>query len=53
MIDQIFRMGAKQYCSKTDWDIDELREDLSYSDPNDDAWWDDAKQYFEGMRGEY
>lgn len=53
VVDQIFRMGISQYCAKADWIVPDLKEALAETDQDDDIWWDDAQDYFEGMKGDY
>ena len=53
IVSQIFNMGIVNFLNLTDWDINELVEDLAEEEQGSNLWCDDAEKYFNAMEGDY
>ena len=53
IVSQIFNMGIVNFLNLTDWDINELVEDLAEEEQGSNLWFDDAEKYFDAMEGDY
>lgn len=52
-VDQMVRMGMKQFANKTEWPLDDMAECLTNEGPENDLWFDTAYEYFDAMEGDY
>ena len=52
-VDQMIRMGMKQFANKTEWPLYDMARCLTEEGPESDVWFDTAYEYFDAIEGDY